>query len=133
MTLVLTIPGAPVAAPRPRISRNRTYDPRSKEKKAHAALIAQQLPPDHVPWATAVSLRLDFRMPIPKSLSKAKKAALTGKYHIKLGDLDNYVKHVKNVMTRAGVWTDDSIVSILIASKIYSTKPETIITAYLLD
>ena len=134
MTLVLHVPGDPVAAPRPRISRNRTYDPKAAIKKEHAALIKAQLPDDHTPWSTAVSLRVDFRMPIPKSYPKYRREELAkGRtYHTKKSDLDNLLKHIKDAMTMAGVWTDDSIVSILIASKIYSTIPETVVTAHTL-
>ena len=132
MTLVLHVPGDPVAAPRPRTSRGRTYDPKSAQKIKHALLIKAQLPDDHVRWSAAVSLRVDFRMPIPKSYSKKKRAELAGKPHIFRPDTDNLLKHIKDCMTMAGVWSDDSIVSILIASKIYSTIPETIITTYTL-
>ena len=69
-------------------------------------------------------------MPIPKSYSKKKRAELAGKPHIFRPDTDNLLKHIKDCMTMAGVWTDDSIVSILIASKYYSDNPQTTITAH---
>ena len=132
MTIVVHIPGEPVAAPRPRAGKHGVYDAKAKLKKEHAELIRQQLPEGHVAWKGPVSLQLRFAMPIRKSMTKAQKdKAFNGLlYHIKKGDIDNYVKHVLDVLTQAGLWVDDSQVAMLMANKLYRPEPGTAITAY---
>lgn len=137
MTLVLRIPGEPIAAPRPRVSGKRTYDPKAAIKKEHAAIIRDQLPDGFVPWDGPVSLACSFLMPVRKSMTKAQKddAANGRLYHTKLPDCDNLLKHVMDVLTQAGVWKDDSVVCSLSANKVYAHgngEPGTAITMYVI-
>ena len=73
----------------------------------------------------AISVRLEFYMPRPKSHFR------TGKFshilkddapidHLSKPDLDNMIKLVLDVMTKSGYWKDDSQVIELSASKNYN-------------
>lgn len=75
----------------------------------------------------ALELNLIFCMPIPKSISKKKREQL---HYVttKTGDIDNLAKCCMDAMTQTGIWEDDSQVSVLRASKIYSEKPRCIIS-----
>lgn len=64
-------------------------------------------------------------MTIPESLSTKKKNALNHQYHIKRPDADNLTKWVKDILTDAGVYRDDSLVATEVIQKIYSYHPRT--------
>lgn len=68
-------------------------------------------------------------MPIPKSLSKKKKALLTGQpcTSHKLGDLDNLAKNCMDAANGV-LYKDDSQVYELHTYKVYSGRPRTEIT-----
>lgn len=73
----------------------------------------------------ALELNLIFCMPIPKSISKKKRAELH--YVIKKPDLDNLSKAVMDAINNVGIWEDDSQVSVLNTRKIYSEEPRCLI------
>lgn len=74
----------------------------------------------------ALRLHLVFCLPIPKSISKKKRLELH--YVTKKPDLDNLAKAVMDAINNVGLWEDDSQVSILEVSKIYSDEPRCLIT-----
>jgi len=71
-------------------------------------------------------VHLHFVMPIPKSISKVKRAKMIGAPHHKRPDLDNLSKTVLDALNGA-LYGDDGIVSKLSASKVYGEHPQTII------
>ena len=74
----------------------------------------------------ALELNLTFCMPIPKSISKKKREQLH--YVTKKPDVDNLAKAVMDAINQVGIWEDDSQVSRLVVSKIYSDEPRCIIS-----
>lgn len=74
----------------------------------------------------ALELNLTFCMPIPKSISKKKRADLH--YVTKKPDVDNLAKAVMDAINNVGIWEDDSQISVLRVSKIYSEEPRCIIS-----
>jgi len=74
----------------------------------------------------ALELKLMFYLPIPKSLSKKKRGMLM--YVSKRPDVDNLAKAVMDAINNVGIWEDDSQISVLRVSKIYSDEPRCIIT-----
>lgn len=74
----------------------------------------------------ALELNLIFCLPIPKSISKKKRADL--RYVTKKPDVDNLAKAVMDAINNVGIWEDDSQISVLRVSKIYSEEPRCIIT-----
>ena len=107
----------PFAQPRPRISKFGTYDPAAKKKKELGFLIKQQWKDNLIDGPVELSLR--FYMPIPKSLSKKKQAALVDQPHIKKPDIDNLIKAVIDTMSGI-VIKDDKIIWKIKAEKFYS-------------
>lgn len=73
----------------------------------------------------ALELILIFCLPIPKSISKKKKAELH--YVTKKPDTDNLAKAVMDAINNVGLWEDDSQVAHLDIKKIYSDEPRCLI------
>ena len=72
-------------------------------------------------FSGALGVALQFGMPIPKSISKKKRAEL--KYVSKKPDIDNLVKAVLDAINQVGIWEDDSQIAVLETSKTYSEEP----------
>lgn len=68
----------------------------------------------------ALSVRLYFRLPIPKS--RAKKIEEFD-LHVSRPDLDKLIRAVLDSLTSAELIIDDSMVSMIVASKCYSQRP----------
>ena len=127
-TDVFTIvaPGEPVAMGRPRFSRNgHTYTPEKSRMAVRtlAALLRLSGGKKRFPVG-AVSLQIRFVMGIPKS----QQARIDGTPCTKRPDTDNLVKLVCDSATEAGVWSDDSQVTSIAASKEWGFEPRTEIT-----
>jgi len=111
----------PVAQGRPRFSGNRAYDPpKSKAYKEFVALTAKR----HFskPLEGALSIRVVFYMPMPKSWSKGKKEQHEGLFHTSRPDIDNLTKAVLDGLNGVA-FVDDGQVAIINAKKVYSDKP----------
>jgi Holliday junction resolvase RusA-like endonuclease len=121
----LELPGDPIPALRPRVTRFRgTYDPKAKEKKAAKNNLALQW--KETPLDCPVSLDIAFYMPKPSSWSGKQKVRQEGAPHVKKPDTDNLIKFTLDVMNGI-VFKDDSCVYNLKATKLYSETPKTII------
>jgi len=79
----------------------------------------------------ALELNLIFCLPIPKSISKKKRADLH--YVTKKPDVDNLAKAVMDAINNVGIWEDDSQIAVLRVSKIYSEEQRCIITIREID
>jgi len=115
----LFVNGTPKPQPRPRVtSKGHAYNPDSaniwkEEIKVNFLSVIRGRPPITGP----VFLRVSFFLPAPKVM----KINQDGKIpHDKKPDLDNLLKAVKDAMTEAGVWRDDSQVYAGDISKWYS-------------
>jgi len=87
-----------------------------------AALVAPHCPP--APWTGAVELCVRAYLPVPSAWSRKKKAAaLAGELrYTKKPDLDNIVKHLKDVLSGM-VYADDKQIVSLCADKCYGDPP----------
>ena len=70
----------------------------------------------------SIMVDIEFRIPIPQSYSKKKKAELEWTPHNKKPDLDNLVKAVLDALNGVA-FEDDSLISYIIASKVYAEEP----------
>ena len=85
MTYSMTLIIDPVAKARPRVAHGHAYTPkRTQEYESSIALWTH-----HMKFNGAVSLDVSFIMPMPKSWSKKKRAAMDGKPHTARPDIDN--------------------------------------------
>lgn len=123
-----TIPLAPRGQARARSTvvngHARTYKA-AKQRLAEeslAALIAPHCPPE--PWTGAVELYMRAFLPIPRSWSRKKRtAALAGQILPTVKpDLDNTLKHLKDVLSGM-VYRDDRQITDIKAGKRYGDPP----------
>ena len=70
----------------------------------------------------SIMVDIEFRIPIPQSYSKKKKAELEWTPHNKKPDLDNLVKAVLDALNGVA-FEDDSLISDINASKTYAEEP----------
>jgi Holliday junction resolvase RusA-like endonuclease len=105
----LFVNGIPRAQPRPRKGKYGNFYSNSPSVRTWKnEIIAAFLPyRHHQPINEAIHLRVDFFMPIPKSI-KIKEGQIIP--HTKKPDADNLLKAVQDAMSQAGVWEDDSLV-----------------------
>ena len=125
--ITIQIPGKPVAKKRPKFFRRGSfvgaYNPQESEEGKWLWYARQQIP---CKLSGPVSIKMQFGMEIPKSVSAKRRAALIGKPHVKKPDLDNMVKFALDCLNGVA-WGDDSSISQLIAVKLYMAEPETFI------
>ncbi len=119
-----TVPGVPVPKARARVTMRggfaRAYTP--KKTADYESVVASFARTAARSLITGpVSLEIEFRLPIPMSWSKKRKAAvLRGEeFPVSKPDLDNLVKSVKDGMNGI-VWKDDSQVVVMKVIKVYS-------------
>lgn len=120
--MIITIPGNPIPAARPRVTSTHTYNPKSTLMHKISQIIKAQWPAP--PLNCPVSLTLRFFMPIPKSLSIKKQLRLSNTPHTKRPDLDNLCKQYLDASNNI-IFKDDSLVYKIYASKVYSDNPRT--------
>ena len=111
----------PKATPRPRVAKFGVYYP--KEYQAYRKILEQLAPllcKKH--FKGVISMRIDFYMQIPASLSKIKREALIEQYHIKKPDCDNLAKGIKDCLEGIA-YDNDSQIAELHITKRYDTKP----------
>lgn len=130
--LFFSIPGKPIAKKRPRFCRRgkfvMAYNDQETEEGRFMNLVCQQLPKGFEPLPGPLSIKLYFGMPIPKSISKKKRAQMIGGElkHTKKPDVDNCIKFVKDCFNEL-VYKDDSQIVSVEAWKAYSENPKTVI------
>ena len=131
MKIEMTIPIIPKAQARTTAFYNKATGRAGVFKKAsqraeEVALIAliEKYRPER-PFEGALSLKVTAFRPIPPSWSKKKQEEARRLLIFPTGkpDLDNFVKHVKDCLTKLSFWRDDSQVVALTASKVYGDFP----------
>jgi Holliday junction resolvase RusA-like endonuclease len=132
-SLLIIIPGKPIAKARPRFFRRGnyvgTYNIQETEEGRWILEAKAQLPPGWTPLEGAIEMQCVFGMPIPKSMPKKlweKCDVNNGPPHIKKPDLDNLIKFVKDCL-RGIAYRDDAQITFLSAGKTYVTAPGTMI------
>ena len=122
--------GMPLPCARPRKGKVGMYDPQSVDKEHFAWNALSSLPAGSVQaFSNEISVEFEYHMPIPASFSNAKRLKHIGKPHRCKPDLSNLIKFTEDALNNI-VWRDDSIIYKIIATKIYSDEPKTIIRVY---
>lgn len=133
MKIQFTIPGAPVAKARPRVTRTgHAYTPKktSDYEKLVQIYAKQEMAVQRLnPVVDAVKLTVEAFFPIPSSWTKAKqKKALEGDLeHTSKPDIDNLCKAVQDAMNGI-VYKDDSQIVLVVGSKAYASEPRVEVT-----
>jgi len=132
MIIRIIIPGNPIAKKRPRFFHRGnfvgTYNDQKTEEGRWLFEAQKQVNLKEL-LSEAISLKIDFCMPITKSWSMKKQKELRDGqrfWHTKKPDLDNLVKFVKDCLNGI-VWKDDSQVDYIEARKYYSLQSQTTI------
>ncbi len=107
----------PKAAPRPRVTRNGTYNPiaYTNYKKAIALIAKTKFDKKD----TALKMHIEFFFKIPKSWSKVKKESIP--HHTSVPDVDNLIKGIKDALNGVA-YNDDSQVISVFARKQYGDE-----------
>ena len=114
----LWIPITPMGAPRPRVTRNGTYnDPKYTNYKKAIALIAKTK--FKTPSITPIYMQIEFFFTIPKSWTKKKRES--AKWHIIKPDTDNLAKGVKDALNGIAYVDDAQVCSIKIRKQYAQT------------
>ena len=126
---IITIRQIPVPQPRPRITMRGTYNPAQKKKKSAIIQVMQQIQGlSDFPLVCPINMQVHFYLPIPKGTSKKNHEQMCHNKikHQKLGDLDNYLKYLFDVMNNL-VFKDDKQIWKVDAQKEYSHDPRTVV------
>ena len=124
---VYVVMGAPVAWARARTNNGRYYDSQAEIKEWFGWEIKRQmLQVLGISWPHTEPLHLSitFFMPIPRSYSKKKQAALEGHYHAKKPDCSNLIKFLEDALLGV-LFKDDCIIASISAKKVYDVNPRT--------
>lgn len=120
--LSITIHGKPIPLKRHRHTKSgMTYNSQRKEIDDYA-LVCKSLTygKSFLPFDDPIKITVTFFMPIPKS----SKSIESGDCHFKKPDLDNLFKFFSDSLNGV-LWSDDSIICEIDASKVYSDNPRT--------
>jgi len=108
----------PKPAPRPRVTRNGTYNAKEYSQYKEIIRLAYVAKNKGYPTEKPIAMNIDFFFAIPKSWSKKKKE--TAKWHTSRPDTDNLVKSIKDALNGVA-YKDDSQVCNLFARKQYAS------------
>jgi Holliday junction resolvase RusA-like endonuclease len=131
--LTFTIPGAPVAKGRAKLStvngHARAYTPtKTRNYESLVALAAEQAMRGRAPFDGPLALQVTILLGVPESWSKKKRAACLA-YEVlptKKPDIDNVTKSVLDGMN-AVAFVDDSRIVDLVVKKRYSDSPRVVV------
>ena len=147
MRIEFTVPGAPVAKARPKVTRFGTYTP--KKTMEYERLVRQcweEQSGVRLKSETPLKMKVVCYMPIPKSLPKKIRSKMPGKPHIKRPDTDNIVKAITDALqdktitkkdrktkekiriVQENAFADDSCIYQVMGAKIYSFAPRVHVT-----
>lgn len=120
--LQVTISGKPQSMPRPRVSKYGSYIPRSKKAALDTVIAWLKTAKELQNWTCTdqpVHVSIQFVHNRPKKLA--------GTGRVPKGtrpDIDNLAKFYLDALTKAGIWTDDSLVCSLVLTDFYGTIHE---------
>lgn len=110
----------PIPLRRPRINNQRFYDSQVADKIAFGLFLVQQHGNEPI-FTKPLQIDITFFMNTAQSRAKMNK-----KYHATIPDLDNLIKFCLDAIVDTNtLLTDDRIVSIINAKKVYDSKPRT--------
>jgi Holliday junction resolvase RusA-like endonuclease len=107
----------PIPWKRPGQWKDKRYDMQKKEKEVVGYFLQQGMK-SHKPFKTPIYVVLEFYMPQPESLDKKD----FWSFHSHRPDIDNLSKFILDAANTI-CWEDDCFISVLLATKVYSTKP----------
>ena len=116
----IILPGNPIPLQRARASRKGFYDPQYKAKE-NMVWYFKKTYGECEPIEYPITLEVIFYMPIPKSWSKKKRAAMPGQSHSKKPDLDNCIKMILDTFNGI-LWKDDALIWKIKAMKVYALE-----------
>jgi len=116
------LPGSPIPCARPRFGHRRVFDSQKLLKINHGLLIGH-IHGNRPLYTGPLKLNAIFYVAVPQPLT-AKKSKLYGTYRDKRPDLDNYIKYILDVSNNV-LYTDDALIAVVHAKKIYDPKPRT--------
>ena len=121
MKVEFTVPGIPVGKGRPRFTKDgHTYTPEKTRQYENKVVLCWRCQGGKG-FAAGVPLiaHVMAYFPVPKSASKAKKAAMEGTFHTKKPDSDNVCKAILDALNQHA-YPDDSAAQIGGCYKIYT-------------
>ena len=120
---VYTLPGDPIPLARARVGKRSVWDSQ-KQLKLIAGLAVVNQHGSLPIYDKALKLDVTFYMGFPLRMNKKTKASKMGTNHVYKPDVSNLLKFVEDVCTGI-VYKDDSLISIVVAHKIYDDNPRT--------
>lgn len=125
MNICFEIPGTPVAKGRPRfVNRGRFVQTYTPDKTASYENLVKLYCPTHYKLSGPLRAEFHFFFPVPKSVSKKKRAEMLNGMErpTKKPDLDNCIKSILDALNGIA-FDDDSQVVKVVAEKWYSEEP----------
>lgn len=116
--------GTPVPLHRPRFAKGRVYNDQKSKMLIDYMSIKNQHGKRSM-FFDPIHLDVTFIFQIPESYSKKKKELLLNKPYDGRCDLDNLLKYLMDVCTRA-LYNDDKLITSISAEKIYGVDAKTI-------
>ena len=123
----ITVPIKPMGAPRPRVTRYGTHNPKAYTDYKEAIRLAWVAKHKGYPVDGPVHMRASFVFAKPKSWTKKRKAE--AKWHTRRPDLDNLIKSVKDALN-AVAYRDDAQVFSIKADKLDGDHDAVVVTIY---
>ena len=122
MKIEFTVPGVPIGKGRPRFTRDGNAHTPQKTREYEDKVVLCWKCQSGKGFAARVPLiaHIAAYFSVPKSASKAKRAAMEGKYHMARPDADNICKAILDALNQHA-YPDDSAVQIGGCYKIYTT------------
>lgn len=119
----IVVPGCPIGKARPRVTYHGTYTPKKtkmyeEQIRGCWATQSKKRIPDGVP----IEMTVKCYFPIPKSVSKKKRAEMIGSHHMKKPDLDNCIKSAMDGC-QGCAFPEDARVYRIYAEKLYDENP----------
>ena len=112
----ITVPIKPMGAPRPRVTRYGTHNPKAYTEYKEAIRLAWVAKHKGYPVDGPVAMFVTFFFSVPKSWTKRRKAAAG--WHTSRPDADNLLKSVKDALNGVA-YKDDAQVCMVSMSKTY--------------
>ena len=116
-----TFHAAPVALGRPRMSKWGAYTPKKSVEYQRSML--KEIEIDHEPLTGPIKISMTFCHKRPARLNR-KKDTVARIPKVTKPDIDNMIKMLLDVLTKAQVWNDDNQVVCVTAEDWYCSKQE---------
>lgn len=127
-TIMFEILGKPVGKGRPRFGNGFTYTPKKTVEFENLVRLAW-MNEHHEKLEGDIAVEIEARFPIPKSVSKKKRAELDGMPYPHKPDVDNICKTILDALNGIA-YDDDAQVTYVTVYKAYAETPKTIVTLH---